>query len=843
MPLLSRLSLSGFSVSGIRLSGLHLSVRSRLLLALTLLAAATLAIGLMSWIGLTRGTERMDLLHSDTLVEVDRALTLSQQASDLAVLAPYLLTLDSPFRIQQDGARATLLVEAIAQAIETDAVLRGTLAQTKAAIDALLHETQLLAGLRDRILRLNAALARADRSFAARTGQPSASVADRQDWLLLQRLSSALLGAGRAENLISVGEFQREYVGLLSGQIPSAGLSELAELRAIAEGDEGLFELRRLELTRGIRAEAAVVRIRQGAAAVTRYSAEVTADAQARIAAERSRTNSAIWLIKTAILIFGLISALIALSAALYVSGYVTANLRAISGAMMRLAGGDRQTRLPRGAGSGDEIGKLFYAFRYFRANALRLDRSNRQMAQRTALFDNVMLGISDGMAILSDQGAVLTRNDRLAEVLRLNPARLKGRPILSDVITEAGWETQGGPRGFADLTNGDGRHAEWRESPLPGGGSVVLISDSTERKQMDSRLSQIQRIEALGKVSGEVAHDFGNILSTISGSLHLMETATPERHAGLRQTAASAVDLGVSLTQRLLSFARQQQLDPETVELNQLVEGMADLIGFALRDEIALEVQTAAEPLRVCVDPGQMESALLNLCLNAGQAIEGFGTITVSLSAQGDQVVLEVSDTGTGMTPEVLAHAMEPFFTARRDGTGTGLGLAMVYGFIRQSGGDVQISSQLGEGTHVRLLLPLQAPHLEREPPHIGYVLVVEDSPEDMRRAVALITPLAAQVITCGSAASAREQISKYSFDLVVSDLSLNGAIAGWQIAETALCAAPQTRALVVSGHLPAVNPLSAQYGDRVRTLSKPLNAKALGEALNELFTESPNA
>ncbi len=203
----------------------------------------------------------------------------------------------------------------------------------------------------------------------------------------------------------------------------------------------------------------------------------------------------------------------------------------------------------------------------------------------------------------------------------------------------------------------------------------MVLISDSTERKQMDSRLSQIQRIEALGKVSGEVAHDFGNILSTISGSLHLMETATPERHAGLRQTAASAVDLGVSLTQRLLSFARQQQLDPETVELNQLVEGMADLIGFALRDEIALEVQTAAEPLRVCVDPGQMESALLNLCLNAGQAIEGFGTITVSLSAQGDQVVLEVSDTGTGMTPEVLAHAMEPFFTARRDGTGTGLG------------------------------------------------------------------------------------------------------------------------------------------------------------------------
>ena len=833
----------GLNLSGLKLSGIRLSVRSRLLLALALLAAATLAVGVMSWIGLTRGTERMDLLHSDTLVEVDRALTLSQQASDLAVLAPYLLTLDSPFRIRQDGTRAILLVDAIAQAIAPETALRRTMAQTEAAIDELLHETQLLAGLRDRILRLNATLARADRSFAARTGQLGASVADRQDWLLLQRLSAALLGAGRAENLISVGEFQREYVGLVSGQILGVGMAELSQLRAIAEGDEGLFELRRLELTRGIRAEAAVVRIRQGAAAVTRYSAEVTAEAQARIAAGRSRTNSAIWLIKTAILIFGLISALIALFAALYVSGYVTANLRAISGAMMRLAGGDRQTRLPRGTGSGDEIGKLFYAFRYFRANALRLDRSNRQMAQRTALFDNVMLGISDGVAILSDQGAVLTRNDRLAEVLRLNPARLKGRPILSDVIAEAGWVKQDGPQGFADLTHGDGRHAEWRESPLPGVGSVVLVSDATERKQMDSRLSQIQRIEALGKISGEVAHDFGNILSTISGSLHLMDTAAPERQAGLRQTAASAVDLGVSLTQRLLSFARQQQLDPETVELNQLVEGMADLIGFALRDEIALEVQTAAEPLRVCVDPGQMESALLNLCLNAGQAIEGAGTITVSIRAQGDQVVLEVSDTGGGMTPDVLVHAMEPFFTARRDGTGTGLGLAMVYGFIRQSGGDVQISSQLGKGTRVRLLLPLQSADFGHEPPRMGCVLIVEDSPEDMRRAMALMTPLAAQIITCDSTVSAYEKISGHRLDLIVSDLSLHGTIAGWQIAEAALCAAPQTRALVVSGHLPAVNPLSARYGDRMRTLSKPLSAKALGEALNELFTESPNA
>jgi CheY-like chemotaxis protein len=329
------------------------------------------------------------------------------------------------------------------------------------------------------------------------------------------------------------------------------------------------------------------------------------------------------------------------------------------------------------------------------------------------------------------------------------------------------------------------------------------------------------------------VAHDFGNILSTISGNLHMMETAPEARQAGLRQSIASAVELGTSLTQRLLSFARRQRLEPEQVELNMLVEGMTDLIGFALREDIALEIHTTAAPLWVTVDPGQMESAILNLCLNAGQAMEGPGEIVISVRGDGDQVLLDVADTGAGMPPEVLAHAMEPFFTARGDGSGTGLGLAMVYGFIRQSGGGVQITSTEGRGTRVRLSLPRHVPAEKQTQTLWPNVLVIEDDPRDMERALALLRPTAGRIESCSTAGAGFEAIAAGGIDLVVTDLSLHGVTDGWRLARAALSRSPETCVAVVSGRLPDINPLKGQFGDRLVTLPKPLTLPALRDAL----------
>lgn len=807
-----------------------LSVRLRLLLALGFLAFAVLFVGALAWTALSRGNERLDRLHSETLVAVDHALTLSRQAADLATLAPYLLTLDSPFRIAQEGQKASQLVDALLKGLPPDNPLRDELHDTRDAIADLVRDTSLRAGLRDRTLRLNAELASAERGFAALSARPSATLSERQEALVLQRIAAALIGAGRAENLIGVGEFQREYTLLSSRFTPVSQAADLDRLRIIATGPEGLFELRRLELARRIGAEAALVRIRQGAATVTAYAAAATADAQSTIAAERDNTTTAIAVAKSTLLAVVVASAALALVAALYVSGYVTANLRAISEAMIRLASGDRQTRLPRGEGQGDEIGKLFYAFRAFRANALRLDRSHRQMAQRTALFENMMAGMTDGVAILSDQGQIVAQNDRLGTLLRIDALPHQQRPHLETVIASAGWQPIDAPAGLRGLSLPSGPMVELRESPLPGGGAVVIVTDATERRQMEDRLRQIQRIEALGKVSGEVAHDFGNILSTIASSLHLMDTASSSRQSALRQTISSAVDLGTSLTGRLLAFARRQHLEPETVDLPQLVEGMADLIGFALRDEIDLQISTTQASLPVRVDPGQLESAILNLCLNAGQAITGKGHVLLAVRQEGTTAVIEVTDSGSGMPPDVLAHAMEPFFTARPDGTGTGLGLAMVYGFIRQSGGDIAISSAVGNGTSVRLSLPLQT--ARNVSVQLGTVLLVEDDPRDRAMAEAVLAPMANRLLIAADAATAQAHLAE-PVDLMVTDLSLSGKIEGWRLCEMGLSRWPDLRTLVISGHVPHIDPLSPRFPGRVVVAEKPITVDAVTSAL----------
>ncbi|MGY6548003.1 MAG: ATP-binding protein [Roseinatronobacter sp.] len=814
----------------------RLSIKARLLTALSVLASATLIVGIVAWIALGQGTERLERLHGDTLARVDAALRLSRQSAELATQAPYLLTLDSPFRIAQEGARAQSLLQQIADNVADDPVFSDMLIQTRQAIVAVVDESVLRAGFRDRVLRLNAELASVERRAAAQSAATLLGPAERQAWMMLQGQAAALLGAGRTENLVGVGEYQRAFTANVA-QAARASFrpdpAAQAQLLMIAQGPEGLFELRRLELASKLRAEAALIRIRQAASELTAYSATQTEQAQASIAEERARATTAIAVAKSTILTVGTASAIVALLAALFVSQYVTGNLRRISDAMMRLASGDRQARLPRGAGHGDEIGKLFHAFRIFRANAIRLDRSNRQMVRRTALFDNMMKGIRDGVAILSDQGHLIAHNTRLAEVLRIDPTRLLNRPKLMRIIDDSSApDFAAQPSGIAEVRTGD-RHLEWRSGLLPDGGMVVMVADITERRNVADRLQQIQRIEALGKVSGEVAHDFGNILSTISGNLHLLQSAPAARKEAMYQTIGSAVDLGMALTGRLLSFARRQHLDAEIVDLAGLVEGMVDLISFALRDEIELTLQITDRPLPVMIDPGQMESALLNLCLNAGQAIDHRGTIRLTVSATLGQATIEVEDTGCGMSPDILAHVMEPFFTTREGGTG--LGLAMVHGFINQSGGDVTIASKPGAGTLVTVSLPLHgADHATCGLPHCGTVLVVEDDPQDQKHAHDLLSAAAGSLICTASPKDARAAIARGQIDLIVTDLMLHGRIEGWALARQALEQSPKTLAVVASGHMPKVNPLAEKFGGRIHTVAKPLSTRKLAEALS---------
>ncbi|MBK4216780.1 HAMP domain-containing protein [Paracoccus caeni] len=814
----------------------RLSIRARLLLALVALALATLVVGATGWISLRQASSRLDELHNETLAAVDQALAFSRHASDLATRAPYLLSLESPFLIAQEAEISRELIATMRAGLGSgDVYMAQTLQEISENIDALVAAITVRATLTDQVLRRNSQIGVLERRFSSFTDGVYAALPEVRDWLILQNMARSLQRAGEANNLVSVGEFQREFTTLgaqLESRPGSVARNDLAHLRELAAGPEGLFELRRLELGRQIAAHAALENIRRRVEAVSLYAAKVTADAQAKIAAERDYTLSSIAFSKGMIVVVGFISAVVALLAALFVSGYVTGNLRAISDAMIRLAVGDRSSRLPRGAHTGDEIGKLFHAFRSFRANALRLDRSNRQLARNNALFQNLYDAMSDGLAIISEDGALIARNSRLHHALRIDPALLNGRPDMAAILADAGWNRVEGPNGFAELNHADGRVVELRQSRLATGGSVMLLSDASERRELEERLRQAQRTEALGKIAGEVAHDFGNILSTISTSLHLIETAPPDRAAALRQSLGTALELGTSLTQRLLAFARRLHLEPEVMDLNELVAGIEDLIVLALDRDITLTIQPHDRPLMVRVDPGQMESALLNLCLNAAQAIEGVGNIHIRLDRGADNMALiEVSDSGRGMSPDVLARAMEPFYTARPDGTGTGLGLAMVYGFIRQSGGDVEIQSSPGRGTIVSLKLDLCVPDATA-PRSLGRVLLVEDDASDARHARRVIGK--AEITEVRQAADALQLIAASSaFDLVVTDLYLGTDPAGWRIAEAALSRDPQTRVVVTSGRLPASDPVTGRYPGRVFCLPKPIDAVAFAAGL----------
>ena len=816
------------------------TVRTRLLLSLALLCIATLLAGAVSWYALSSANARLDTVHSDTLAEVANALALSRQASDLATSAPFLLSLSSPFRVQTDGETALSRLDdmVVIEATVPDTLkarLEPVKTQLREAIASLMAQVTAKTVLSDRILRINAELVIEERRFAALSALEAPNLADQRDRLTVQRLSAVLLAAGRAENLIGLGEYQREIFMSKAGPLPTsaAQLANIASLMQRADGINGLFELRRAELSRQIEAEASLVRIRVATSAITELAAQVTNNARLELARQRTDASSSITVAKSLIVAVVISSALIALLAALFVSGYVTRNLQSISEAMLRLAKGDRSSRLPRGKNSSDEISTLFHSFRTFRANALRLDRSNRQLAQKNALFESMFANINDGVAIVSESGTIIAANANLTRILRLDPAKTTTRLSLVNVLAQSGMkQCEPTTENYREYASGDGIVIEERSSALPDGGAVVMFTDTTERRLVESRLQEIRRIESLGKISGEVAHDFGNILSTISANLHLLETAPKERVPALRQSLNNTLDLGASLTQRLLAFARRQHLEPEFISLNALVEGVADLIGFALRDGQDLHIVPCPENPFVRVDAGQLESALLNLCLNASQAMADVGTIKLTISQSGKTALIEISDQGSGMSPTVLRQAMEPFFTARPDGKGTGLGLSMVYGFMRQSGGDIEITSQPDIGTTVLLTFPL---HEVITPAIFKFrALIVEDSPQDLSAAVSAVEASGGTVIACTTYAGAIELIfSDDHFDVLLTDLHLDNDQSGWDIARAALNRRPNLRVLNVSGRLPDINPLDEEFPGRALSQSKPLTAAIFGRFL----------
>ncbi len=380
-------------------------------------------------------------------------------------------------------------------------------------------------------------------------------------------------------------------------------------------------------------------------------------------------------------------------------------------------------------------------------------------------------------------------------------------------------------------------------------------VADEVEaRLAAEEQLRQSQKLEAIGGLTGGVAHDFNNLLQVIAGNLHLLARHEPDNANVQRRVSASiaAVERGAKLSSQLLAFARRQPLSPAVCDPRQIFEGLGELLQRALGETIQIKVTAPDDPWHLYVDRNQLENAILNLAINARDAMNGEGTIALSAEnialdrkfcagkgiVAGDYVCVAVADTGVGMPPQVLAQAFEPFFTTKADGQGTGLGLSMVFGFVKQSDGHIEISSVVGQGTRVQLyfprsLRPLPGETTRHDPQHRGgheTILVVEDNEAVRGSAVDLLREEGYQVLTAANGDLAMQMLlDGAAVDLIFTDVVMPGLIKSSDLAAWAKVQNPPVAVLFTSGHTRDIISRNHQLSPDTYLLSKPYGPEAL--------------
>jgi PAS domain S-box-containing protein len=387
----------------------------------------------------------------------------------------------------------------------------------------------------------------------------------------------------------------------------------------------------------------------------------------------------------------------------------------------------------------------------------------------------------------------------------------------------------------------------------------VLYIRDLTEQKATEEQLRQAQKMEAVGQLTGGLAHDFNNLLAIILGNLDLLaERLDAALNEKFLRPAIAAAERGSQLTQRLLAFGRRQSLQPAVVNVNDLVRGMTEMVRRTMGETIAIRAKLAEDVWPTRVDPGQLENALINLALNARDAMPAGGGLTIETgnvfldedyaqahpeAEPGPYVRLAVADTGSGMSAEVAARAFEPFFTTKEVGRGSGLGLSMVYGFIKQSGGHVRLHSELGHGTAVILYLPKSEAREEPDrrdafdlPRSAGErILVVEDDPDLLEATVGMLEDLGYRTLTARDGAEALEQAEAHpDFNLLFTDLVLPGALNGADVARALRGRRPRLPVVYMSGYAETV--LAGQENDDgIPLLRKPFRQAELARLLSD--------
>jgi signal transduction histidine kinase/CheY-like chemotaxis protein len=503
-------------------------------------------------------------------------------------------------------------------------------------------------------------------------------------------------------------------------------------------------------------------------------------------------------------------------------------------------------------------------------ARAARLDRAEAMAADRAAEIETILNSISEAVFTLDGAWRFTFLNARAEEVLRCSAAELIGRNLWEAFPEAVATEIEPAYRRamrervevavecfYAPLD------AWFSIRALPrGDGLIVYFRDVSERVVADAQLRQAQKMEALGQLTGGIAHDFNNLLTVVMGNLEMVadaaELGDDDRHS--LEVALHASEQAARLTAQLLAFARRQPLAPRDLDVRDLMQDWLELLKHTLGPGVAVQTLVEGGLAPIHVDPTQLQNAVLNLALNARDAMGGQGRLTIEAAdrtlepgwcrahapglAPGRYVRLSVADTGPGMPPEVRERAFDPFFTTKGGGDGSGLGLAMVYGFAKQSEGHVSLYSEPGLGTTVALYLPAAVAEVaanenavaaESPPGGNERVLVVEDEAEVRTFLVRVLARLGYDVVAAVDAAAAADTLADPSLEVLVSDIGLPGGVNGLELARRALEERDDLAVVLISGYAAAALTAEQMAPARAVVMQKPLHIAELARAVRE--------